>query len=157
MQCREGRNTATALGSVSRWNGMKDHLGYGRFQNANIYRWHIKGVCPMLDMKCIFQNIRSHPTTPWQNVPKWQKKVTEDMAWMEMLIVAPHRSKRSALEAPTVKGGALNSLKVIILFPITVHRCHYSSASCLCSQNVYKCSPVQSKQILTLSLTLILH
>lgn len=139
MQCREGRNTATAPGSVSRWNGMKHHLGTGRFQNANIYRWHIKGVCPMLDMKCIFQNTRSHPiTTPWQNVPKWQKKVTEDMAWMEMLIVAPHQSKRSALEAPTVKGGALNFSKVIILPPMSIYRCQCSCGLCICLDSPYK-------------------
>lgn len=112
--CYGGVNAATVHSGISRWNGMRHREGVCQFQNVKLYRWHSWGDHILLDMKCIFQNIRSPPIPSWQNVPKWQKKLTEDMEWMEM-IVAPLLLllKRSALETLTAKGAASNSLKVM--------------------------------------------
>lgn len=101
-----GEITATVLGSVSRWNGMKHHIRrIGQFKDGNLQRMDP----PRNAMRCIYQNYDSLQTPSWQNVQKWQKKSRKDMAWMEMLMGL----SKTNLQKPTMcRADDSNFLKV---------------------------------------------
>lgn len=110
--------TATVLDcSVSRWNGMRPHRQH-RQQHRRIVLFRdgnslSVGLCPARKsyMRCIYRKHARLQTPSWQNVPKWQRRSTKDMAWMELQLLMGSSRKRR-LKLAMCKGDASNFLKV---------------------------------------------